>query len=102
MNRHFHMKLSPANKQEDEYEFNRLTDEILTKVMDLFAAESRIEYHLEILILEPEDKNGIFKDPDGYWYWDECGIDKHGPFDIKEKAKANLDAYVKHLNKEDI
>ena len=96
--RHYHLQFE-ANPLMDEFKFNEHVDSLLHKICNLIEEDSHIQLKIDPLILDETD-DGIIKDPDGWWYWDEIGMERHGPFKTKEECKQSFEAYIKHLNKE--
>jgi hypothetical protein len=39
----------------------------------------------------------VFKQDDGWWFWDEMGVDPYGPFETEEKAREEMAKYVHWL-----
>lgn len=44
----------------------------------------------------------VFKDEDGWWFWEEDWFTADGPYPTEGIAREMLELYIRHLNGEDI
>ena len=44
----------------------------------------------------PDDKH-IYHTSDGWFFWDEAGVDFYGPYETKELAREGLDKYAEEI-----
>jgi len=47
---------------------------------------------LRFLKMSDDDKH-IVEEPDGWYFWDEAGLDKYGPYKDREEARVMLEKY---------
>ena len=40
-----------------------------------------------------DDDKHIVEEPDGWYFWDEAGLDKYGPYKDREEARVMLEKY---------
>jgi hypothetical protein len=41
----------------------------------------------------------VHEDTDGWWFWDETWVYRHGPFTTEQVARAELDSYAAALHR---
>ena len=49
-----------------------------------------------------DDDRHIVKDHDGWWFWDEIGLHKYGPYRDKKEVKIMLQRYCKEVLEQDL
>lgn len=93
--------ISVGDPISDNLDHKEMSQWISSSMDELIELYINLDSNFEDVRISREEKrrhdstNGIFKEGKGWYFWDEAGLDKHGPFCCKKESERELDRYVK-------